>query len=344
MNTNSLMPPAPDMIAGPTPESVRAAVELACRAPSLHNTQPWKWVFDGVVLHLYSDPARLLPETDPFGRQLLLSCGAVLDHLKVALAVRGWRALVVRFPDPTRLDHLAAITFTPARFVTMAEHFLAEAIERRRTDRSPFNPPPGWAEFQPQIAELLEDYAATAAFLPQDSRGSLAQASRMTAARRRYDSMYRAELRWWTGHSAQVDGVPSSVIATSDDYARVPLGRVFPGGGTMSAEAAPDIDASALVVLGTEGDHPMDCLRCGEALSAVLLAATVAGYSTCTLTHLTELPASRAVVAALAPECDVPQVVIRVGATVDDPAERPRTARRDVDAVFTMRPQTARAY
>src|SRR6476646_2331232 len=101
MHTNSRMPPAPDMIAGPAPETVRDAVALACRAPSLHNTQPWKWVFDGVVLHLYSDPARLLPEADPFGRQLLLSCGAVLDHLKVALAVQGWRAYVVRFPDPT---------------------------------------------------------------------------------------------------------------------------------------------------------------------------------------------------------------------------------------------------
>ncbi|WP_187344518.1 Acg family FMN-binding oxidoreductase [Aldersonia kunmingensis] len=344
MNTNSLMPPAPDMIAGPTPETVRAAVALACRAPSLHNTQPWKWVFDGVVLHLYSDPARLLPETDPFGRQLLLSCGAVLDHLKVALAVRGWRALVVRFPDPTRLDHLAAITFTPARFVTMAEHFLAEAIERRRTDRSPLSPPADWADFEPRITELLEDYAATATFLTQDSRGDLAQASRMTAARRRYDSMYRAELRWWTGHSTQVDGVPASVLATSGDSARVPLGRTFPAGQTISAESAPEIDASALVVLGTEGDHPLDCLRCGEALSAVLLEATVAGYATCTLTHLTELPASRAVVAQLAPECGVPQVVIRVGAAANEPSDRPRTARRDVDSVFAMRPQTARAY
>ena len=69
---------------------LRAAVQLACRAPSLHNSQPWQWVTQGTRLHLYVDHSRILYSTDKSGREALISCGAVLDHLCVAMAAAGW--------------------------------------------------------------------------------------------------------------------------------------------------------------------------------------------------------------------------------------------------------------
>ena len=77
---------------------LRAAVQLACRAPSLHNSQPWRWVAEGAGLHLYIDRSRILPSTDKSGREAYISCGAVLDHLCVAMAAAGWIANVARFP------------------------------------------------------------------------------------------------------------------------------------------------------------------------------------------------------------------------------------------------------
>src|SRR6266700_551479 len=64
----------------PVPDyrTLRMALQLAERAPSVHNTQPWRWVFDGARLHLHADPDRLLPATDPRGRQRVISCGAML--------------------------------------------------------------------------------------------------------------------------------------------------------------------------------------------------------------------------------------------------------------------------
>ena len=79
---------------------IRQAVGLACRAPSLHNSQPWRWVADGPVLQLFADPARIGRSTDSTGREVIISCGAVLDHLRVAMAAAGWQANVDRFPNP----------------------------------------------------------------------------------------------------------------------------------------------------------------------------------------------------------------------------------------------------
>lgn len=73
--------------------TVRAAVSLATRAPSIHNSQPWRWRLADSSVHLLAGTSRLLPVTDPDGRDLLLSCGAALHHLRVALAAEGWAPL-----------------------------------------------------------------------------------------------------------------------------------------------------------------------------------------------------------------------------------------------------------
>ena len=80
-------------------EVLKDAVQLACRAPSLHNSQPWQWTADRAGLHLYVDRARRLYSADKSGREALVGCGAVLAHLRVAMAAAGWTANVERFPN-----------------------------------------------------------------------------------------------------------------------------------------------------------------------------------------------------------------------------------------------------
>ena len=50
-------------------EVIRNAVRLACRAPSLHNSQPWRWVVEGDTLQLFADPDRIVRSTDRSGRE-----------------------------------------------------------------------------------------------------------------------------------------------------------------------------------------------------------------------------------------------------------------------------------
>ena len=98
----------------PGRDVIRDAVELACRAPSLHNSQPWRWIADDASLDLFADAGRLMPAADPQGREITLSCGAALDHLTVAMSAAGWDTTVTRFPDPYKPFHLATIGFRPA--------------------------------------------------------------------------------------------------------------------------------------------------------------------------------------------------------------------------------------
>ena len=113
---------------------IRAAVQLACRAPSLHNSQPWRWVAEGTGLRLYVDRSRILSSTDKSGREAHIGCGAVLDHLCVAMAAAGWIANVERFPDPNNLDHLASLDFSPMSLVTDDQRRRADAILHRRPE------------------------------------------------------------------------------------------------------------------------------------------------------------------------------------------------------------------
>ena len=125
----------------PDDQTVRSVIALALRAPSIHNSQPWRWVIGDNSVHLFADPDRQLPVADPDSRDLLVSCGAALHHLRVAFAAVGWATTVHRLPNPAQPDHLAAVECIP-RTATAGDITLAAAISHRRTDRRRFS---SWA-------------------------------------------------------------------------------------------------------------------------------------------------------------------------------------------------------
>jgi len=324
-------------------QTIKDAVILACRAPSLHNSQPWRWVLDGDRLQLFVDADRVVRRTDRSGREALISAGVVLDHLRVALAAAGWKANVNRFPNPNNLLQLASIDFSPMDFVTDGDRRRANAILLRRTDRLPFAAPPDWESFEPELRDVVNSDAVRLDVIADDLRPQLAQASQLTEALRLYDSSYHAELQWWTAAFAVSDGIPHSSLVSAAESDRVDVGRTFPVTHHPERRAEVDEDHSKILVLSTYDDSHYSVLRCGEALSALLLDATTAGLATCTLTHITELPASRTVVTELIGRDTIPQVLIRVGLAPAIEDIPPPTPRRPIDDVFELRPGTSPA-
>lgn len=316
-------------------EVIREAVRLACRAPSLHNTQPWLWQVDGRTVELFLDKDRVLHGTDHLGRAALLACGAVLDHFRVAMAGAGCTARVERLPDCDNPLLLARFDVTAAECVTDDQRRRADAIRRRRTDRLPFDAPPDWDHLEARMERIVTADVVRVDTVPDEYRVELAEASQLTELLRQYDSSYHAELRWWTEAFNTTQGIPRSALVSGGEGDRV--GRRFPVGSPSDERASLGQDHSKVLVLSTHDNRRSSVLQCGEMLSAVLLEATMAGLATCTLTHITELRASRRIVAALIDQTTTPQVLVRVGVAPKIENPPPPTPRRPMDEVLHVR-------
>ncbi|MBO0879845.1 MAG: NAD(P)H nitroreductase, partial [Mycobacterium sp.] len=273
-------------------EIIEDAVRLACRAPSLHNSQPWQWVVSDGVLRLFLAPTRVL-DYDQSHREALIGCGAALHHLQVAMAAGGWHTHIDRFPNPDDLNHLASITFAPMDRVTGDHRRRADAIMLRRSDRLPFSGPTDWESFEPVLRNVVSTDAVRFDVLPDDLRPQLAEASQIATSLRLYDSAFHTEIGSWTGEFRASDGIPYSSLVSAAEGDRVDVGRHFPvtRGGERRIEIPED--HAKIVLLSTDTDSHADALASGEALSAVLLECTMAGLATCTLTHITEVRTTR---------------------------------------------------
>ncbi|WP_280336263.1 Acg family FMN-binding oxidoreductase [Nocardia wallacei] len=319
----------------PDEETILAVMRLAQRAPSVHNTQPWHWVLADGELHLHTDPDRMLPAADPHSRQQVISCGAMLHHVRTALAARGWHTDITRLPDPARPDHLAVLRFRPWPDPPAGIATRAAAIERRRTDRLPLLEPRGWDELLPALRKLVAPHDLVFEVLEDDAREQLAKVSARATTARDDDAMYQMELDWWTGHSGAAEGVPETSRVSAAEAARVEVGREFPTVAHSMRRPALT-DRAELVALGSYGDATPQWLHTGEALSAVLLESTAAGLATCPITHVTELPAGRGAVADLLPDRATPQVVIRIGTAPAGEPDLPATPRRPLADILTV--------
>ncbi|MEW5808772.1 MAG: NAD(P)H nitroreductase [Actinomycetota bacterium] len=271
----------------PDRETLRSALALAVRAPSVHNSQPWDWRVGRSSFHLYANPDRALPHTDPDARDLMLSCGATLNHAQIALAALGWQAKIHRLPNPAEPDHLAAVELHryPATEVDIA---LAAAIPRRRTDRRNYS---CWPVPQSDIAMMGARAARAGVMLRRfDELSTLKRRVTEAEWRRNNDIGYLTELTTWSGRYASTAGVPARSAPRPDPAAVIPA-RTFAGAVLeQPAEAEPAEDNAAVIALGTVADDRLSQLRAGEATSVVLLTATVAGLATCPITGPLEIP------------------------------------------------------
>ena len=245
---------------------------------------------------------------------------------------------VEQFPNPNNLDHLASIDFASVDYVTQARRDRADAIPRRRTNRLPFRAPKHWASFEPVLRSSFENDLVTLDVFADDARPRLAEASRLTEALRRYDDLYHHELGWWTAPLRESEGIPESALVSESDDRRVDVNRRFPIDPLDERSSAGTYDQAKILVLSTPGDTRVDALNCGEALSAILLECTMAGLSTCPVTHITELESSREMIRDLT-TClaAVPQVLIRVGIQPEGELAPEPTARRPLSEVLEIR-------
>jgi hypothetical protein len=307
-------------------------VQAAGLAPSVHNTQPWRFVSRPGTLEIHADPTRQLEVLDPDSRQLHLSCGAALHHARVAARALGLDADVSLLPDPSRPTHLADLVLTEGRSATEDEVRMATAMLRRHTHRGPFDS----AALPPSLLDLLSTAARSEGARLMHVRSEdhlialevlLSQADELE----QHDPRYREELQRWVRHgNTDADGVPdsaASVVAGSSLRQR---------DFTLTSPASLDGSASAaehpvVVVLTTDDDDPVAWLQAGQALAAVLLHAAEHGVQTQPLGQVTDIVAYRLGLRGALGILGVPQLVLRMGYARRTAA----TPRRPVEDILT---------
>ncbi len=258
---------------------IEDAVSLACRAPSLHNSQP-------------NDP-----------------------------------------------DRVASLEFTPMDYVTDDDRRRADAILMRRTDRLPFTGTTDWEPFEPILHKVVDAGTVRLDVLPDDLRPQLAEAPQIATSLRLYDSGYHTEIGWWTGQFRVASGISYASLVSAAESDRVDVGRHFPVGVGGERRIEIPEDHAKIVLLSADTDSRADALASGEALSAVLLECTMAGFATCTLTHITAVRATRELVATLMGFDSQSQVLIRVGMAPAMENLPPVTPRRPLAPVFHVQSQ-----
>lgn len=302
-----------------TAEQLEFLLQYAILAPSAHNTQPWLFHIDGHRIELYLDSRRHLPVIDPAGRQLMMSCGAALFNLRVAMARFGRRPILELFPSRHDGSLLARVTPGVPIDPSLDLHRMFDAIPRRRTNRKPFEPHPVPYRVACALAAAVRSECAWLEDLHSDDKHIAAELIAGADRTQFHNRKFRRELSKWlvSDGSSRGDGIPgySKSYGSPFSSGNTLLVRTFDVGGSVaSSERELAKGSPMLVVLGTDTDEPGAWLAAGQAMQRMLLVAQSHGVSASFLNQALELDDFRvSFVDLITRGAGYPQLVMRLG-------------------------------
>jgi nitroreductase len=289
-----------------------ALLRAAVLAPSIHNTQPWRFRFVERTVQVFRVRERELPAEDPSRRMLFLSLGAAIFNLRVAAAARGMGSEVRHLVDQRLPDLVAVVELSLSPGEPLAA--LAPYLTKRRTNREPFTDErlPAQARVELDLCARVE--GAVVQWIDRPSRRWwLQMATNDAVAADDVDAARTAERRLWVGGHRDSDGVPSSALG-SRVAGRSPVVRDLAATEADAVRPVAEFEREPqLAVLATRYDGPIEWLRAGQALEHVLLEASARGWSTSLLNQAIEHEELRVQINDPLGPWQRPQAVIRFG-------------------------------
>lgn len=289
----------------------------AAVAPSVHNTQPWVLELhdDRHAAELFERLDRTLPHHDRLGRDRLISCGAAVEHVSLAMRALGWTPETTLYPEPERHDLVARVTATTRTEPSDVDFALYGAIKDRRSHRKLFASAP--VDNAARRRLLAANHTDGVGLRPVTEPVELAALARLlihSALVLRADHAYQQELSAWTSAARQPlpgDGVSAATRRRS----------TLPWAGLVRrTTAVPDLptlvdrlSGEFLVIVETPDDGRADHVRAGMAAEQVWLAAVEAGLVGSLLTQPFQLPETRAGLMESLWLSGFPQLLLRIG-------------------------------
>lgn len=322
----------PSTAAPMTRQQIVDLARAAHQAPSIHNTQPWRFRGHDTGLDVDEDGSRRLPGTDPLGRESVISCGAALRNAEIALARLGRVPETALLPDGPAAPRLAALRAGPARPSSASIEALYRAIWERRTHRRIFMATHARDDLLPLCAYAVTPFGARFALLPPGRRETFARIVWSAAQRQARDDDARRELAEWTRPDRTTDGIPLQALGTAPFPVDGLLARASPGTETPPSWVYEDLANGTLGVLLVPRDGRLEWLQAGRALENLLLTLTAAGLVVSFLNQAVQQEEFRPALAAAVGETGAPQLVLRIGEPL---VGVPATPRRPLTEVLS---------
>jgi hypothetical protein len=299
---------------------LRFALNYAVLAPSSHNSQPWRFIVDGDTVLLCADRMRALPVVDPFDRELVISCGAALFNLRVALSHFGLGYAITLLPSGAEPDVLAQVRVLTGGGCDASVASLFNSIPRRVTTREAFRAEAIAPEVQQRLLRAAEAEGVQAVCIDDlHGREQIAQLIADADRIQFHDPRFRRELASWIHPRRAADGMPAygPGMNTLLNVA-VPLVasaiRTFDLGGGIAAAHESLVEASPILFcIGTGIDDPQSWLAAGQALERVLLTGVGSELTASYLNQPVEAEQLRESLRRVAGMSAQPQLLLRMG-------------------------------
>jgi nitroreductase len=290
-----------------------AGVAAAVLAPSLHNSQPWRFRLTADGIDVLADASRTPAIADAHGWAVRIAGGAATYNLQLAFAVVGQPLRLRWLPVTDDPGLLARLTPADPRPATPLQHRLFRVVPNRHSNRRPFRP----ELVPPDVRKKLKDAAQeegtwlelVVGRIPVAAVAEIAHAANRVLQR---DGAYAAELASWSRRDdSAVDGVPADAGGLSTEPQDLLPQRPF---SDLVRRPGKDYEEDPLVaVLGTLGDTPIDHLQAGYALQRILLTITDAGLTSSMLSQPIEVPSAQEQLRLALGRYGTPQMVLRIG-------------------------------
>jgi hypothetical protein len=330
---------------GTTVEKLLFSLNYAVLAPSILNTQPWRFRVMDRAMEVFADWSRLLPITDPHGRQMTISCGAALLNIRVALRAFSCHVATDLLPDKNSPELLARVTVSGVEQPSESDQRLRDAIVSRRTNRGELLDRPLSPELLAALAAASssEDTILEIATAPS-AKDSVADLIVQAHENLLANPDYQREMGDWIGD--RIREVPPVTLSGASIAGKTPTlptqrelriptaasaTRMFSRNPEALARLSRHLTAAPIIALvATRDDTQRSWMAAGQGLQRALLEATANGASASFLNAPIEVPSLRPKLARIFGTESTPQLLLRFGYGRELPPE----PRRPIAAVL----------